>query len=133
MGSLAAAQAGARAAAEEVALLSTASPGAWAAAQAVAAVSPASDTSLLDAQLALLDRLSRDLSDASSQIAEVCILDTLANSRRASSSMPTARRLSLQLHSPGASSAGASSAGAAGSPPRPRSLAGSLHGQHHAM
>ncbi|PRW21143.1 hypothetical protein C2E21_8457 [Chlorella sorokiniana] len=128
---LAAAQAGARAAAEEVALLSTASPGAWAAAQAVAAASPASDTSLLDAQLAQLERLSRDLSDASSQIAEVFILETLANSRRASSSTATRR---LSLHSPGASSPGSSTAGTAGvagmagSPARPRSLAGSLCG-----
>lgn len=120
---LAAAQAGARAAAEQVALLSTASAGAWAAAQEVAAASPASDASLLDAQLAQLERLTRDLSDASSQIAEVCILETLANSRRASSST-AARRLSL--HSPGASSAGA--AGAAGSTSRPCALAGSLQG-----
>jgi hypothetical protein len=93
--------AAAREAEAECALLAQASPAAWQAAQDVAAMATeAASAALLDQQLARLEVLSRCLSDASSQVAEICILDAINTSRRASgSSTACSRRLQLSFYS----------------------------------
>ena len=93
------AQTGAREAAAECALLARASPAAWQAARDVAAVATeAASAALLDQQLARLEVLSRCLSDASSQVAEICILDAISTSRRATGSSTTCSPRRLSFH-----------------------------------
>ncbi|PSC71804.1 hypothetical protein C2E20_4897 [Micractinium conductrix] len=98
---LAASQAAVREAATEHMLLSRASPSAWVAAQEAAASSPAA-SSKLDEQLEQLERLSHCLSEASSHVSEMCLIECMLNSRRASSGAGSqrSRRSLASLRSP---------------------------------